>query len=244
VRIRITHINPEIRRANMADLVTPRVLPAIKGRLSFNTLDAEQAHKEALAGPYAKGAEAQGASKPYANVLLTETQFDMIVEFLTNSFFPFSVQQKKGEKHHLTQKEADVLLGEIVDGEKTPYNVPFSLPSEKTLALWPEAHRNVKLSGRYGVDLKAEAVVRKADELAVPDPDRTKFPDRLAINETTHTLYNGCWVLAQIEFYTYRIGANPGISANTDIIIFASDDTEFGGGAAVDDDALFAVLDA
>lgn len=229
----------------MANDDANRIIPAIKGRLSFHEFDAEKAHAEALAGPFAKGAEAQGASKPYANVLITEPWYDQIVQFLEDKFFPYcNAQYKIGskERNAATPKETKMLLDQIRDGEKTPYNVPLSPPSEKTLALWPEAHRNLKCVGRLGKDLKPQAIVRDLGQLIDPDPDKQP-PFRVPLSETTIEMYNGCWVLVQVEFYLYRINANPGVSANISTVVFASDDTPFSGGAELDDDALFAALD-
>lgn len=228
----------------MADLITPRVLPAFKGRYSFNELSAEKAHEDALAGPYAKTAKAQGASKPYANILVTETQWDLIVQFLEESFFPFSVAQKAGEKHHIDKDDADAMLAQIKAGKQKPYQIPVKMPSDATLELWPEAHRMIKTVGRLGVDIIEQAIVNGPDELKIPDPDRTKFPDRLAIHETTHSLYRGCWVVGAIEVYCYQSGGSPGLNFNLvdHTIVFARDDEPFGGGARLSEgeDDLFA----
>ena len=232
----------------MVDLVTPRVLPAFKGRLSYHIFDAARAHTEALKGPYADSAIKAGASKPYANVLLTEGQFEQIVEFLETTFLPFSTSQGEKDKHHIPQDEADAILAQIKAGKKKPYQTPFSTPSDATLLLMPEAVASMKTLGRRGKDIIEDAIVNKADELAIPDPDFKKFPARVPIQQSNHELYSGCWVVGSIEFYAFQAAGNTAIMANLidETIVFSGDDSSFSGGASLagKDDDLFAAANS
>jgi hypothetical protein len=234
-----------------------RVVKAFSGRLSYHEFSAAAAHADMLTSPYADGAKAQGASKPYANILLTETQYERIEKFLEDEFFPECnkiFKQDPAAKLAASKKETDSLLEQIQEGERSPYNTPFSLPNEKTLALWPEAHRSIKCVGRLGVDLIQKAIVHSEDDLAkVKDPVTGDLvpinnriiakPQILDITETDKELYSGCWVSTQMEFWLYRVGKTPGLRADITTVIFAKDDTRFGGGVPIDEDAIFAELD-
>ena len=84
-----------------------------------------------------------------------------------------------------------------------------------------------------------QAIVRDEDELAVPDPDRVKFPCILPINETVHDMYPGALVTATVNFYAYHNGKLPGFSAGVSTAVFKSDNERFGGSVAVDADEIF-----
>jgi hypothetical protein len=228
----------------MTDLTTPRTIKAVKGRLSFHELNAGAAHAEALAGPYASVAQGAGVSKPYANILITQPQFDRITKFIEETFFPFCNSQfNKGrdEKYALEPKFTKALLEQVKDGDG-PYNTPFKLPTEKTLDLYPEAARSMKLMGYAGVDIAGMAAIKDGTELKIPDPD-VMSAVILPIEQTVHTFYNGCTVLAQVGLYTYLNGKNPGFSASTNELIFGSATPRFGGAADLDQDEIFLALD-
>lgn len=237
----------------MPDTTTPRTIEALKGRLSFFETDAAKAHEEALKGPYRDQALKDGASKPYFNLLLTEARFEQVFVHLRDVFFPFTVEQYKAEKvppgktptgkFSISPKEAQAILDQIEAGDKAPYNTPFSMPTEKTLELYPEAFRVMKMVGFPGQNIEQQAIIRSMADLSVEDPDRVKYPDRLPINQTNHKLYRGCWAMCQVEFFPYRIGPNPNVKANSTVLIFADNAPQFGGGKPLNDDALFAAAD-
>ena len=119
------------------------------------------------------------------------------------------------------------------------YNTPVKVINDKTRDLRPDAVACIKVVGTKGVDIDQRAIVNDGSELAVPDPDRLQYPVILPINQTTHQLYAGARVMATINFYSYKNGKIPGFSASASVVVFKADDVRFGGGGAVDEDAMF-----
>ena len=226
----------------MVDLNTPRQMKAIRGRLSFNKLTAAEAYEEAITGPFAANAKSVADVKPYANLLLTQTQYERVLAKITDEFFPMCAEQYKiGDKEKYALSPADIkgLLQQIEDGSG-PYNTPFKLPSDRTLELMPDCVITMKLLGNAGGNFNVEAIVKDEKELAIPDPDRISFKNLiLPIEDTKHKLYRGCWVIAPFQLYTYRNGKNPGFSAGGSDLVFSRNDTEFGGGVPIDAESIF-----
>jgi hypothetical protein len=230
----------------MTDQNTPKEMKAIKGRLSFNKLTALEAYEEAITGPFAANVKTIGDAAPYATLLLTQTQYDRIMAKIVDEFLPFCAAQYKisdKEKNALSPADIKGLTAQLEAGTG-PYNTPFKQPSDKTLELMPDCVASIKLIGQKGKDFDVQAIVKKDDELAVPDPDRIIPPAVvLPIGETKHQLYNGCWVIAPLRFYSYKNGKNPGFSAGGGSLVFSRDDAPFSGGGAIDSDSIFAADD-
>ena len=233
----------------MVDVNAARQMKALGGRLSFNNLTAQGAYEEALAGPFAANVKDVASTSPYANLLLTQTQFDKVMTKITDEFLPMCEEQYKreGEKapNALSPAQVKQLLNELqsLDGL---LNTPFKKPSDKTLELMPDCVASIKLIGSKGKDFTVEAIVKSEDELDPADPDVLQFPVVKPINLTTHSLYNGCWVVAKgMQFYRYFNGGpkKPGFSLGCSQLVFSRDDSPFAGGAVVEDDDVFLEAD-
>lgn len=230
----------------MVDINTARQLETLGGRLSFHNLTAAAAFEEASTSPFPTKDVA--STSPYANLLLTQAQYEKVMKKILDEFFPMCLEQYRisdKEKHALSQAQIDQLTRELetLDGL---LNTPFKKPSEKTLELMPDCAASIKLIGSKGVDFKVDAIVKDEAGLKVPDPDRIKYPVIVPIEQSVHQLYNGCWVIAKgLTFYRYFNGGpkKPGFSAGCGSLVFSRDDTPFAGGPAVDDDAVFMALD-
>lgn len=230
----------------MVDQNTPKEMKAIKGRLSFNKLTALEAYAEASTGPFAANVKTVADAAPYATLLLTQVQYDRIMKKIVDEFFPFCAAQYKisdKEKNALSPADIKALTAQLETGSG-PYNTPFKQPSDKTLELMPDCVASIKLIGQKGGDFDVQAIVKSDDELAVPDPDRIIPPSVvLPITDTKHQLYNGCWVIAPLRFYSYKNGKNPGFSAGGNNLVFSRNDTAFSGGGNLDDESIFALDD-
>ena len=220
----------------------PKIV-TIRGRLSFPNFSYAQAVARNAKSQFPKADAADVA--PDFNLLLEQGQLDKLVKHVLDEFLPYCVEQeKKGEKRDaLTQKEADRVrkLIEEEDWENQPPYIPIKPVPPKTMELAPEALVSVKVVGNKGMDIEEKAIVRSEDELAVPDPDLV-VPERgmiLPIASTTHTLYGGCNAVATLNLYAFLSGKTPGFSASASVVVFHSDNDRFGGGVAVDEDAMF-----
>lgn len=228
----------------MVDQASPKRMEAIKGRLSFNKLTAVEAYAEASTGPFAANVKTVADAKPYATVLLTQSQYERVLAKVMDEFFPYCAAQYKisdKEKDALSPAEIKSLVQQIENGSG-PYNTPFKAPSDKTLELMPDCAVMMKLIGKAGSDYEVHAIVNDQSELAVPDPDLLK-KTVMPINETKHALYNGCWVISPVNLYGYKNGKNPGFSAGSNFLVFSKNDTAFSGGGKLDSDSIFAADD-
>lgn len=221
--------------------IKAKYLASFKGRLSFHVHDVDAALVEKNKGPFAKSNDTVADVSAYSTILLTAPQYERIKTQLIE-FLGECAKLPKGEIK-LTPAELKMLVRQIEADEALPLNTPFKQLSEKTLELWPECVAAVKLLSPRGQSFVEEAIVRNEDDLKVPDPDRIGFPLQLPLRESRFTMYNGCWVIAPLSFYTYKNGANPGVSAGGTHIIFQRDDTPFAGGPGVDRDSIFAMDD-
>lgn len=224
----------------------PREIKAVKGRLSFHDLTAQEAFENAQRGPFAASTPTVADAKPYITLLLTEGSYEKMLKHIVEEFFPMCAEVYKNEgdkgKNALSPKEIAALTAQLEEGEG-PYNTPFKLPSDKTLELMPEAVRSLKVIGPKGGNFAVAAYVRGEDELSAPDPDRVKYPVILPINQTQHDLYSGCWAGTSGTLYSYRNGKNPGFSFGGDTVVFMADDARFGGGGAIDEQAFIDMFD-
>lgn len=212
----------------------------VRGRLSFPQFTAQEAHDRSQGGKFPTKSPAE--AKPNFNLVLEQSQHDKLMAHFEQTFLPYCVaQEKAGEKRDaLSEKEVKTLLdGLHGDLEDQVFNTPLSAVSDKTLALMPEAVSSLKCIGNAGVDIELKAIVKDEDELAVPDPDRVKYPVILPLNETVHELYPGAIVTATLNLYAYHNGKNPGFSAGANVAVFKEDADRFGGGVAVDEDEMF-----
>lgn len=212
----------------------------IYGRLSFPNFTMAQALTRNSTSSFKKP-DADVA--PDFNLLVEQAQLDKLTQHVLNEFLPYCVQQSaKGEKRDaLTQAEADriIKLIESRDWEAQPPYIPVKPVPEKTAELAPEAVASIKVMGNKGQDVVLKAIVQDESELSVPDPDLVAFPVIKNINQTTHSMYGGCYVAATLNLYAFISGKLPGFSASAGTAVFKADGDSFGGGVSVDEDEIF-----
>lgn len=212
------------------------------GRLSFPVFSYNEAVARNLKSDYPEKDPAN--VKPEFNLLLEQPQYDKFMDFVVRTFLPYcEAQHLAGEKRNaLEPKDVKKLLAflETEDWEDQPPYVPFKVLSDKTAAMAPEAVGVIKVVGNKGVDIEQRAVVSDEDELIKPDPSIIQFPVILPAAKTVHQLYPGCIVGATINLYSFISANKPGFSASAGVVVFKMDADRFGGGMAVDEDAIFA----
>lgn len=221
--------------------IPSKYMVGIRGRLSFHITDIKAALADKNSGPFANkaGTDTIKDVKAYAELMLNEAQYLKVKAQLVE-FLEACAKLPKGSNDALDPSDVKMLLRQIEEQEARPLNTPFKYPSEKSLELMPDCVASIKLLSKAGVSLVEEAMVRSAEELDPLDPDVLTFPKQMPINLTTHSLYNGCWVIAApVSFYTYKNGANPGVSAQTSTVIFQRDDDPFSGGPKLDRESIF-----
>lgn len=211
----------------------------IFGRLSFPTLTAVEAFELSKKGIYPAASKEE--AKPSLQLVVEQAQFDKLVKHARDEFLPYAMENEP-KKEPLTQAEVTRILDFIDAGDFADDgpNTPFKPVHEKTQELAPEAYATIKAIGNKGIDIEQKAIVTDETELAVPDPDQLSFPVVLPLNKTTHRLYSGAYVGVTLNLYAYRNGKTPGFSAGCSAVVFKADMDQFGGGVAVDDDAIFA----
>lgn len=211
----------------------------LSGWLSFPSFTVAEAFALSQKGNFPS--KDMATTAPHFQLLLNDVQWERFKEHTTKVFLPYCAEQfKKGEKRNaLEPAEVKALIEAIEAGGSDVYNTPVKPINDKTAALRPDAVACIKVVGTKGVDIDQRAIVADATELAVPDPDRLTYPVILPVNQTTHQLYAGARVMATIGFYAYKNGKIPGFSASANIVVFKADDTRFGGGGALDEDAMF-----
>lgn len=222
--------------------VDPKVV-TIWGRLSFPVWTAQDAHDKSQKGKYPSASPAE--AQPNFNLLVEQKMLDKLRDHVVNHFMPhcaasFAKDGEKG-KDALDPKEVKDLLAQI-DGTDFDgvFNTPFKNLSEKSKDLAPECVASVKLIGNKGTDMELQAVVRKEDELLVPDPDQLSWPCLRPIGQTVHQMYPGCYVGVTVNLYAYHNGKLPGFSAGAQVAVFRDNADRFGGGVAVDAEEMFA----
>jgi hypothetical protein len=212
----------------------------IYGRLSFPTLSYAAAVARNAKGQYPKDA---AEVAPEFHMLVEKNQLDKFITHVTGEFLPYCLAQAaaKETKNALSQKEIAQIM-EIINTQAWDAQPPYisvKPVSEKTKPMMPTAEASIKVVGTRGVDIQQRAIVRNETQLAVPDPDRLKYPFITSIDETNFTLYGGCWVNATLNLYSFVSGKFPGFSASASIVVFREDDDRFGGGVAIDEEAMF-----
>jgi hypothetical protein len=213
----------------------------IYGRLSFPNFS----YAGALArNPKSKFPKPDAEVQPDFNLLVEQAQLDKFITHVTNEFLPYCLdQESKGEKRDALDPKAVKKLTDLInkaDWSNQPPYIPIKEIGEKTADLAPECVANIKIVGNKGTDVELKAIVNSEDELAVPDPDLLQFPVIRPINSTVHQMYAGCYVAATLNLYAYMSGALPGFTASAGVAVFKADADRFGGGAALDEDEIFA----
>lgn len=226
----------------MAVVKGPKTI-TIKGRLSFPTWTAQAAYDWSLKGKYPFPSVAKAT--PSFNLLLEKDEYEAFLDHVLTGFFPncADIFKKDGEDANDALSADDIkkltaqLKAKDFEGD---YNVPFKSVSEKSLELMPTAVASIRVVGNKGVDLVQKAVVREERELAVPDPNMLSFKQQiLPIKDTVHELYPGSIAASTLNLYAYHNGKLPGFSASASTVVFVGDADRFGGGVAVDEDAIF-----
>lgn len=217
----------------------------VRGRLSFPRFT----HAEAVAANkksnYVKPNE--GDVQPEFNMLIEQAQLDKIVTHLDTVFLPYVEQQiAKGEKRDAFPdvKYVKKVRDKLASGEfeSTVPHLLIKEIGEKQQESAPECVASVKVVGRKGGNIEVQATVFEEDQLLVPDADILAYPVRKPISETTLEPYPGAYVVATLNLYTYFQSASVyGIGAGADLVFVMGNLTgdRFGGGAAVDEDAIF-----
>lgn len=212
----------------------------IYGRLSFPNFNYAAAVAWNAKGQFPKDA---ADVAPDFNLLVEPAQLEKLVNHVKGEFLPYCVaQSEKGEKRDALSK-ADVkrilTIIDASDWDSQPPYICIKPVGEKTADLAPEAVASIKVVGNKGVDVELKAIVNSEDELLVPDPDLLQFPVIKPIGQTVHQMYSGAYVAATLNMYAFISGKLPGFSASASVAVFKADGERFGGGVAVDEDAMF-----
>jgi hypothetical protein len=219
----------------------PKIV-TIRGRLSFPNFQYAQAVARNAKSQFVKDA---ADVAPDFNLLLEQPMLERLTTHVLDVFLPYCAeQQKKGEKRDALEPAQIAKLVKLIESEdwdaQPPY-IPIKPVHPKTIELAPEALVSLKVTGNKGMDIEEKAIIHDDSELAVPDPDLV-IPARgmiLPIGQTVHTLYGGCNAVATLNLYAFISGKLPGFSASAGVCVFHSDNDRFGGGVAVDEDAIF-----
>jgi hypothetical protein len=210
------------------------------GRLSYPVWTAQDAYDRSLKGSYP--AKDIASVSPDFQLLVSQAQFDKVMNHLVNVFLPYCKEQfDKGEKRDALDDSAIKKLVASMQGDLADQmlNSPFKLISDKTAVLAPDAVAAVKVIGPKGGNFELKAIVNDESELAVPDPDILQFPVIKPLSATTHEMYPGCVVAVTGNPYAYFNGKNPGVSMGGSVAVFKGDADRFGGGAGIDTDEIF-----
>lgn len=208
---------------------------SISGRLSYPTWTYQEALAYDAKSDYPTADKTRVA--PSFNLLLTQEQLDRYVAWVADTYRPFTMSSEA--KVQLSQKDWDRIMAAIEDPELAPPYTPVRNPSEKVLELMPECVASIKVKGTNGMDLKQLAVVNSEEELLVPDDKILSYPVIQPIGLTVHDLYPGSVAAATLNHYHYMSGKTPGFSASSGTVVFKQDADRFGGGAELDEDAIF-----
>lgn len=213
----------------------------VAGRLSYPVFTYAEALERNTKSQYAKKPEQVA---PEYNILLEQAALDKTVKYLLDVYVPELRELIKTDKRleKMTPKHIDMIAKKIEGKDYdtiAPY-LPLRAVPEKTQDMAPEAVAMLKVVGNRQQDLELKAVVRGEDELLIPDNDILDYPVIRPLKETVHEIYAGAVVGTTLNFYGYMSGANPGLGAGGPKLVFKSDADRFGGGVALDEDALFA----
>ncbi len=214
----------------------------IKGRLSFPVFTHDEAVKRNAKSKYPKSDPAE--VRPGFDLIVSDGQLAKLLDHLRNVFLPWCEEQgKKGDKSGLTAAQVKKLLKTIDEDDWETETILGLIKGvhEKTAELAPEGRASVKVNGYRGQDLVRKAVVKDKDQLknslddVVIPPRGEIFP----IEDTKLDLYPGSYVAATLNLFAF-VGANVGITASTNTVIFVEDRDRFGGGGdVIDEDDIF-----
>lgn len=209
------------------------------GRLSFPLFTAEQAFQNSQGSKFP--AKSVGDAKPSFNLVLGQEQHDKLLNHIKTVFLPYVIEQGKANaRDGLTEKDVAKLIKELDENFDDPsLNLPFREASEKTKDLDPEAISTMKVIGNAGVDIVQKAIVSSEDELVDMANPPSKFKAIVDMKDSVFDMYPGCNVGVTVNLYAYLNGKNPGFSAGGSTVVFRGDNDRFGGGTAVDADAMF-----
>ena len=213
----------------------------VYGRLSFPRWTMKEALAANATAPFKRP---EDQVTPEFNLVLGEEQHEKVVKHLLDVFIPFCEANaaKPNEKRNVLEpKHAEKLKKWLKAGdyEAQPPYMPLKVVHEKTQDLAPEGVAMLKIVGNRGVDIVHMAVVYEEADLLVPDENNKQFPRIVPIGLTTKEMYPGALVAATLNFYSYVSGTLPGISASSGTAVFKADAERFGGGVAIDEDAIF-----
>lgn len=212
----------------------------ISGRLSFPVWTAQMAYERSQKGSYPAASPAE--AKPEFTLLIEQPMLDKMRTHIVDNFFPFCIEQDKeqAKSNRLSAAEVADLTTQIMKPDFAGvYNTPFKPVSEKSAELAPECVAAVKVIGNKGVDIDQRAVVHSEAELLIPDPKLVSFPTVRPLGATVHQLHAGYIVGVTINLYAYHNGKLPGFSAGGSVCVFKAEADRFGGGVAIDEDAMF-----
>lgn len=219
----------------------PQANLTVSGRLSYPVFTyAEALERNNSKSKYPKKPEQVA---PDYNLLLEQDGEDKVVNFLVNTFIPELREQIKTEQRlkDLTPDLIDELVEKLESGKwdsRAPF-LPLRPLSDKSKELAPSAVSSLKISGNRQQDLELKAVVRDEGELLVPSNVQRDYPVVLPLKESVHELFPGCIAGTTLNAYGYMSGANPGIGLGGPKLVFQRSAERFGGGVALDEDALF-----
>lgn len=229
----------------MATAATQAVKPkniTIRGRVSFPRWTHASAVELNKKSKFPKANDAEVASE--FTLLVEQGQLDKLTDHLLNVFLPYCEEQfAKGEKKDaLDPKQAKKIrdLIEAGDWSDQPPYIPIKTIGDKTAPLAPECVAAVKVTGPKGGDIEVQATVWSEDQLLVPDPDIISYPVRKPIGQTVFQPYAGAYFVATLNLFSY-VGNLPGISAGANVAFYMGnlEGERFGGGAEIDEDAIF-----
>lgn len=217
----------------------------IRGRVSFP----RWTYKEALAANEKSKFRKTDESKvaPEFNLLVEQAQLEKLTTHILDVFLPYAEQQfAKDPKNRdaLDPKTVKKIQDLIASGnwEDQPPFLPVKVVGEKTAELAPEAVASVKVGGPQGADMDIKASVWSVDQLLVPDPDILSWPVSKPIEQTVFQPYAGAYFAATLNLSAF-IQSNTiyGISAYANVAYYVGnlEGERFGGGAEVDEEAIF-----
>lgn len=212
----------------------------IKGRLSYASFTPEEAFALSQKGKYPDKDVSE--SKPSFNVLLEQPQLDKLLAHVKDNFMPWAVARNAAgeKKNQLTAADSKKLMKDVENFADATLNVGIKEVPEKTKPLAPECVASIKVTGQKNTAIVKKARVNGEDELAANDGSIVSFPTILPIEDTVHDLYPGAMVAVTLNLWSYyNDPKRPGLGISGTTVVFIADAERFGGGVAVDEEAIF-----
>lgn len=224
--------------------VNPKTI-TMKGRLSFPRFFIKDAIEANKRSKFPKANDSEVSTE--FNLLLEQGQVDKFKDHVLNVFLPYVEEQyKKGKDERdaldpkLVQKIRDFITAG--DWSDQPPFFPLKAITEKNQEAAPECVASLKVSGRKGADLELQATIFSEDQLLVPDPDILSYPIRVPIAKSVFTPFAGAYYASTLNLFAFfNSNANFGIGAGAQMAFHMGnlEGERFGGGVAVDEDAIF-----